>query len=71
MSPSPPRRGRRPAGVDHGSFTVYSRRGLNRVRFTGRLRGRPLARGSYRLEASVPAKGRPESTAVATFRIRR
>ena len=63
--------GRRPAGVDHGSFTVYSRRGLNRLRFTGRLRGRPLARGSYRLEASVPAKGRPESTAVATFRIRR
>ena len=62
---------RRPAGVDHGSFTVYSRRGLNRVRFTGRLRGRPLARGSYRLEASVPAKGRPESTAVASFRIRR
>jgi hypothetical protein len=32
-----------------GSFTVHARRGVNRIRFRGRFRGRPLAEGGYRL----------------------
>jgi hypothetical protein len=32
-----------------GSFTVRGRPGVNRIRFAGRLRGRPLAEGGYRL----------------------
>jgi hypothetical protein len=32
-----------------GSFTVRGHRGVNRVQFRGRLRGRPLPDGTYRL----------------------
>ena len=32
-----------------GSFSVRAHPGLNRVRFRGRLRGKPLAEGTYRL----------------------
>jgi hypothetical protein len=32
-----------------GAFTVRARPGMNRVRFRGRLRGRPLPEGGYRL----------------------
>jgi hypothetical protein len=32
-----------------GSFTIRARAGVNRIRFHGRLRGRPLPPGGYRL----------------------
>lgn len=32
-----------------GSFRVHARAGVNRVKFRGRLQGRPLAEGTYRL----------------------
>jgi hypothetical protein len=32
-----------------GAFTVRARSGMNRIRFRGRLRGRPLPEGGYRL----------------------
>jgi hypothetical protein len=32
-----------------GAFTVRARPGMNRIRFRGRLRGRPLPEGGYRL----------------------
>jgi hypothetical protein len=32
-----------------GAFTVRGRPGMNRIRFRGRLRGRPLPEGGYRL----------------------
>jgi len=34
-----------------GTFSVQGHRGLNRVRFNGRLRGRQLAPGTYRITA--------------------
>src|SRR5829696_8558314 len=34
-----------------GRFSVRGRRGLNRLRFSGRVRGRPLAPGAYLLRA--------------------
>jgi uncharacterized protein len=54
-----------------GRFSVRGRRGLNRLRFSGRLRGRALPSGSYRLTAVAIAQDGlasvPESVA---FRIR-
>ena len=50
-----------------GGFTRASRVGANRLRFTGRLRGRRLAPGRYRLVAT-PRGGAPRR---AGFRIRR
>jgi hypothetical protein len=45
-----------------GSFSMRGDRGVNRVRFNGRFRGRPLPEGTYRL--LVQARGQ-ESAAVA------
>ena len=55
-----------------GAFTVTGRKGVNTLRLTGRLAGRPLPRGAYRLSAvaSDAAKntGKP---VVAGFTIKR
>jgi hypothetical protein len=48
-----------------GSFTVRAHEGVNRVRFRGRLAGRPLAEGTYRLVAQA----RGQETAAATVTI--
>jgi hypothetical protein len=60
--------------TDYGllnSFVRHDRAGRNRFHFSGRLRGRTLAPGLYRLEA-VPVFGaRTGMGAVATFRISR
>jgi hypothetical protein len=48
-----------------GSFTVPGRAGINRIRFRGRLGGRPLAEGTYRLIAQA----RGHETAAATVTI--
>jgi hypothetical protein len=40
-----------------GRFSLRGRRGRNVARFTGRLGGRPLPAGRYRLRAWVPAGG--------------
>jgi hypothetical protein len=40
-----------PVHWEIGRFSIRGHRGLNRLRFTGRLRGRPLPAGSYRLTA--------------------
>jgi hypothetical protein len=55
-----------------GRFSVRGRRGLNRLRFSGRLRGRPLAPGEYALRAvAVDGAARTSAPAVVRFRIDR
>ena len=52
-----------------GRFQVRGRRGLNRMRFTGHLRGRALARGTYLLEAvATDRAGRMSPPAAVRFR---
>jgi hypothetical protein len=54
-----------------GHFSVSGRRGLNRLRFSGRLRGRPLPAGTYRLTARAVARDGLASPPASTgFRIR-
>jgi hypothetical protein len=48
-----------------GSFSVRAHAGVNRVRFRGRLGGRPLAEGTYRLVAR--ARGQEMAAATVTF----
>jgi len=55
-----------------GRFQVRGRRGLNRMRFTGRLRGRPLPAGAYILEAvAFDRAGRMSAPSAVRFRIAR
>lgn len=54
-----------------GRFTVRGRRGANRLRFTGRLRGRALPAGPYRLTAQATDRdGLISPAASAAFRVR-
>jgi hypothetical protein len=54
-----------------GRFSVRGRRGANRLRFTGRLRGRALPAGPYRLTAQATDRGGLASPAAsAAFRVR-
>jgi hypothetical protein len=54
-----------------GRFTVRGRKGLNRLRFTGRLRGRELPVGHYRLTAhALHRTGLASQPASIAFRIR-
>ena len=56
--------------VSGGRFAVHGRRGLNRLRFSGRLRGRPLATGEYVLRAVVVDRaGRTSAPQALRFRI--
>jgi hypothetical protein len=48
-----------------GSFSVRAHAGVNRVRFRGRVGGRPLAEGTYRLVAQA----RGQETAASTVTI--
>ena len=48
-----------------GSFRVRAHAGVNRVRFRGRLRGKPLAEGTYRLV--VRARGAGADAAAVTI----
>jgi hypothetical protein len=51
---------------------VRGRRGLNRLRLSGRIRGRPLAPGSYVLRAvAVDLAGRTSAPLAVPFRIGR
>ena len=53
-----------------GRFSTRGRRGLNRLRFSGRVRGRPLAPGVYVLEAvAVDRAGRKSAAIAVRFRI--
>lgn len=53
-----------------GRFSVRAKGGLNRVRFSGRLRGRPLAPGTYVLRAVAIDRAKQVSApAGARFRI--
>jgi hypothetical protein len=55
-----------------GRFQVRGRRGLNRMRFTGRIRGRPLPDGTYILTAvAIDRAGRASAPSAARFRIAR
>jgi hypothetical protein len=68
------RRGRtgRRAHSTGGRFSAHGRRGLNRLRFSARVRGRPLAPGAYVLEArAVDRAGRTSAPAATRFRIGR
>jgi hypothetical protein len=54
-----------------GRFSVRGRRGANRLRFTGRLRGRSLPPGWYRLTAqATDGDGLTSSAASTAFRVR-
>ncbi len=54
-----------------GSFTHADARGSNRFRFTGRLHGRPLNPGSYKLTAVLSGATGVVGVAVSTrFRMR-
>jgi hypothetical protein len=58
--------------ASRGRFAVRGRRGLNRLRFSGRVRGRPLATGPYVLRAvAVDRAGRTSVPVTAAFRIGR
>ncbi len=55
-----------------GRFSARGRRGLNRLRFSGRLRGRPLAEGAYVLGAVAVGRAGDKSARIAAqFRIGR
>lgn len=54
-----------PSCVRVGSFSVSAHKGVNRVRFSGRLGRRPLSEGTYRLVAQA----RGQETAAATLTI--
>ena len=55
-----------------GRFAVRGKLGLNRLRFSGRVRGRPLAPGTYVLRAvAVDLAGRTSAPAALPFRILR
>ncbi len=65
-----PRRARVAARIGGGRFSARGRRGLNRLRFSGRVRGRPLAEGEYVLEAvAVSRAGRKSPPLAVRFRI--
>jgi hypothetical protein len=53
-----------------GHFSIRARKGLNRLRFTGRLRGRPLPAATYRLTAhAIDRSGLTSPPAGTSFRI--
>jgi hypothetical protein len=55
-----------------GRFQVRGRRGINRLRFTGRVRGRPLPEGAYILTAvAMDRRGRASAPSAVRFRIAR
>jgi len=57
---------------ERARFQLRGRRGLNRVRFTGRIRGRPLSGGPYILTAvATDGGGRSSAPSAARFRISR
>ncbi len=61
----------RPGG-ERTRFQVHGRRGLNRMRFTGRIRGRALAVGAYTLIAVASDRaGRSSAPAAVRLRIAR
>ena len=67
---APARSGRAPASG--GRFTLRGQRGLNRLRFSGRVRGRALAAGAYVLSAvAIDRGGRTSATRAVRFRIGR
>jgi hypothetical protein len=60
-----------PGRASGGRFAVRGRRGLNRLRFSGRVRGRALAPGAYTLRAvAVDRAGWASAPAELRFRIR-
>ena len=54
-----------------GRFSHRDRAGQNRFHFTGRMRGRRLAAGRYRLQATPRLPGTAGRVATTTFRITR
>jgi hypothetical protein len=59
-------------GPERARFQVRGRRGLNRMRFTGRIRGRPLPDGTYVLTSvATDRAGRSSTPSAARFRISR
>lgn len=66
----PVRVGRPRPPATGGRFSVRAQRGLNRIRFSGRVRGRPLAPGAYTLRAvAVDRGGRESAPSAVRFRV--
>jgi hypothetical protein len=60
------------ARLELGRFSIGGRRGLNRLRLTGRLSGRALSAGAYRLIArATDPDGLTSQAASVVFRIKR
>jgi hypothetical protein len=57
--------------LTRGTLTVAGRAGSNALAFRGKLRGRPLAPGHYRLRVTARADGRTSSAATLSFTIAR
>jgi hypothetical protein len=72
MKPSRRARGRRCTRyvVVRGRFRVAGKAGKNRLKFTGRIAKRRLARGRYRLVATPSAAGKKGAAARASFKIK-
>jgi hypothetical protein len=61
-----------PVHRENGRFSVRGRRGVNQLRFSGRLRGRALSAGAYFLTAQATDRsGVASAPATVDFRIRR
>jgi hypothetical protein len=52
----------RPRTTTGGSFSVRGKRGLNRLRFSGRIKARPLAPGDYFLTAAATDRAKRRSS---------
>jgi hypothetical protein len=52
----------RPRTTTGGSFSVRGKRGLNRLRFSGRIKARPLAPGDYFLTATATDRAKHRSS---------
>ena len=55
----------RPRTTTGGSFSVRGKRGLNRLRLSGRIKARPLAPGDYFLTATATDRARRRSSPTA------
>jgi hypothetical protein len=52
-----------------GTTTVHGRRGINRVRLTGRFDGRPLAPGTYRIDVIARRHGRAKRIGTVSVQV--
>jgi hypothetical protein len=62
-------KGKKPRPVKVGTIAANGVVGANRVKFTGKLKGRPLAPGAYTLRATATAAGLTSAPLSASFQV--